>query len=205
MLQAAGFGLGSLTAGILLALGGDGPLIAAVAVDAATFGIAAWLLGRLHVAHQPVRHEPGERVRLRDDPRFLALIPVNGVLALCTMMIGVGLPVYVVDALPAPGWIVGVLLAGVSVTLATGQALVVRLTEGRRRTRVLTLAALVWAAWGVLMATALHVPARLVVPLLVLATVVFAVADVTHAATSNALAAAAAGSLSVIGRTLRDA
>jgi MFS family permease len=192
MMQAAGFGLGALTAGILLALGGDGPLIAAVAVNAATFAIAAWLLGRLHVAHEPVRHEPGERVRLRDDPRFLVLIAINGVLALCTMIIGVGLPVYVVDALPAPGWIVGVLLAGISVALATGQTLVIRLTEGRRRTRVLTVAALAWAAWGLLMAAALHVPGWFVVPLLVIATLVFAVADVTHAASSNALAAAVA-------------
>ena len=42
------------------------------------------------------------------------------------------------------------------------------------------------------MAAALHVPGWFVVPLLVIATLVFAVADVTHAATSNALAAAVA-------------
>ncbi len=42
------------------------------------------------------------------------------------------------------------------------------------------------------MASLLHIPTALVVPGLVLATVVFASADVLHAATSNALAAALA-------------
>lgn len=192
MLQAAGFGLGSLTAGLLLAIGGDGPLIAAVAVDVVSFAIAALLLTRLRVGHRTVASEPGERVRLRDDPRFVALIAVNGILALCTMMLGTGLPVYVVDALPAPGWIVGVLLAGVSLVLAVGQTTVVRLTEGRRRIRVLTAVALAWTVWALLMAFAWHVPGRYVVPLLVLATIVFVGADVTHAVIANTLAAAVA-------------
>jgi hypothetical protein len=151
--------------------------------------VAAWLLGRLRVHHDPARPADGdERVRLRDDPRFVALIAVNGIFALCTMMIGIGLPVYVVEALPAPGWLVGVLLAGVSVTLATGQTLVVRFTTGRRRTRVLVLSGVLWTVWGLLMAALLQLPAAVVVPLLVLATAVFAAADVMHAATSNALA-----------------
>jgi MFS family permease len=192
MMQAAGFGLGSLAAGALLAIGGDGPLIAAMAVNAASFAVAAVLLGRLTVHHDPALASDEEKARLRDDPRFVALIAVNGILALCTMMIGIGLPVYVVDALPAPDWLVGLLLAGVSVTLATGQTLVVRFSAGRRRTRVLVLSGTLWAAWGLLMAGLLHLPTGLVVPLLVLATVVFAAADVLHAATSNALAAAIA-------------
>ena len=192
MMQAAGFGLGSLTAGFLLGIGGDGPLIAAVAVNVVTFAIAALLLTRLRVGHRAVEHETADRVRLRDDPRFLGLIAVNGILALCTMMLGTGLPVYVVDALPAPGWIVGVLLAGVSAVLAAGQTTVVRLTEGRRRTRVLTAVALAWTVWGLLMASAWHVPGRYVVALLVLATLVFVAADVTHAVIANTLAAAVA-------------
>ncbi len=193
MMQAAGFGLGSLAAGALLAIGGDGPLIVAMAVNAVSFGVAAVLLGRLAVRHDPAQAGDGEeKARLRDNPRFVALIAVNGILALCTMLIGVGLPVYVVDALPAPDWLVGILLAGISVTLATGQTLVIRFSAGRRRTRVLVLSGMLWAAWGLLMAALLHVPAGVVVPLLVLATVVFAAADVLHAATSNALAAAIA-------------
>ncbi len=190
MMQSTGFGLGSLAAGVLLAIGGNGPLIAAMAVNATTFLVAAGLLTRLRVHHEPVRLNGARQVRLRDDPPFVALIAVNGVLALCLMLLGVGLSVYVVEALPAPGWIVGVLLALVSVALATTQTVVVRRSAGRRRTRVLSLAGVLLAAWGLLMAALLHLPAVLVVPVLLLATLAFAAGSVMHSATSNALAAA---------------
>jgi hypothetical protein len=105
---------------------------------------------------------------------------------------GVGLPVYVTEALPAPKWLVGVLLAAVSVVLATGQTLVVRHTEKRRKMNVMVLVGVIWMVWGLLMAALLHIPAGLVVPGLVLATAFFAAGDVLHAATGNALAAAVA-------------
>lgn len=196
MMQAAGFGLGALAAGVLLSLGGEKPFLVGMAVNAVTFFAAGLLLLRLRARHEAqaaAAQDTGPAPLLRKDKAFLVLIAVNTVLALCTMMLGVGLPVYVTEALPdAPKWIVGVLLAATSVVLATGQTLVVRHTEQRRRTQVLVLAGVLWAVWGVLMAGLLHVPAVLVVPGLVLATVVFAGADVLHAATGNALAAAVA-------------
>ncbi|WP_328332004.1 MFS transporter [Kribbella sp. NBC_00382] len=194
MMQAAGFGLGALAAGVLLSLGGDAPFLVGMAVNAVTFFIAGVLLLRLRAKHEAqAAQDTGPAPLLRKDKAFLVLIAANTILALCTMMIGVALPVYVTEALPeAPKWIVGVLLAATSVVLATGQTLVVRHTERRRRTKVLVLAGVLWAVWGLLMAGLLHVPAGLVVPGLVLATVVFAGADVLHAATGNALAAAVA-------------
>ncbi|QNE23074.1 MFS transporter [Kribbella qitaiheensis] len=194
MMQAAGFGLGALAAGVLLSFHGDRPFLIAMAANAVTFFIAGVLLLRLHVAHSrtAAADAGGAAPLLRKDKAFLVLIGANTILALCTMVMGVGLPVYVSEALPAPKWMVGVLLAAISVVLATGQTLVVRHTEKRRKTHVLVLAGLLWAVWGVLMAGLLHLPAGLVVPGLVLATVVFAGADVLHAATGNALAAAVA-------------
>jgi MFS family permease len=201
MMQAAGFGLGALVAGVLLSIGGDTPFLIGIAVNAVSFYLAGVLLFRLQAKHEAqaaAAQDSGPAPLLRKDKAFLVLIAANTILALCTMMIGVALPVYVTEALPeAPKWIVGVLLAGVSVVLATGQTLVLRHTEGRRRTKVLVLTGVLWAAWGVLMAGLLHVPAGLVVPGLILATVVFAGADVLHAATGNALAAAVAP---VVGR-----
>jgi MFS family permease len=195
MMQAGGFGLGALAAGALLSFAGDTPFLIAMAVNAVTFFVAGVLLLRLHPAHtaRAASQDSGPAPLLRKDKAFLVLIGANTVLALCTMLMGVGLPVYVTEALPAaPEWIVGVLLAAVSVVLATGQTLVVRHTEKRRRTHVMVLAGLLWAVWGLLMAGLLHIPPGLVVPGLILATVVFAGADVLHAATSNALAAAVA-------------
>jgi MFS family permease len=196
MMQAGGFGLGALGAGVLLTFDGDRPFLIAIALNAASFLLAGVLLLRLHPVHAAraaAAQESGPAPLLRKDKPFLVLIAANTVLALCTMVMGLGLPVYVTEALPAaPEWIVGVLLAAISVVLATGQTLVVRHTEKRRRTQVMVLAGVLWAVWGVLMASLLHVPAGLVVPGLILATAVFAAADVLHAATSNALAAAVA-------------
>ncbi|NEA33109.1 MFS transporter [Streptomyces sp. SID13031] len=196
MMQAAGFGFGALAAGVLLSFDGDGPFLIGMAVNAVTFFITGFLLLRLRAAHDAraaAAQDSGPAPLLRKDKAFLVLIAANTILALCTMVMGVGLPVYVTEALPeAPKWIVGVLLAAISVVLATGQTLVVRHTEKRRRTQVLVLAGVVWAVWGVLMAGLLHVPAGLVVPGLILAAAVFAAADVLHAATGNALAAAVA-------------
>ncbi|WP_026163513.1 MFS transporter [Kribbella catacumbae] len=196
MMQAAGFGLGALAAGVLLSFDGDRPFLIGMAVNAATFFIAGVLLLRLrakHDARAAAAQDSGPAPLLRKDKAFLVLIAANTILALCTMLFGVGLPVYVTEALPeAPKWLVGVLLAATSVVLATGQTLVVRHTEQRRRTQVLVVAGALWAVWGVLMAGLLHVPAWLVVPGLILATAVFAGADLLHAATGNALAAAVA-------------
>lgn len=193
MMQAAGFGLGALAAGILLSVDGDTPFLIAMAVNAVSFFAAGFLLSRVDGRHDPhAVQDSAPAPLLRKDRPFLVLIAANTVLALCTMLLSVGLPVYVAEALPAPGWIVGLLLAGVSVVLATGQTLVVRHTERRRRTKVLVVASGLWAVWGLVMASLLHLPAGLVVPGLVLATLIFAAADVLHAATSNALAAAVA-------------
>lgn len=193
MMQAGGFGLGTLAAGMLLSFQGSAPFLVAMAANAISFVIAGLLLSRIHVHHDPkAAAESGPAPLLRRDRPFLILIAANTVLALCMMMLAVGLPVYVAEALPAPEWLVGVLMAVVSVVLATGQTLVVRHTENRRRTHVLVVAAGLWAIWGLVMASLLHLPTVLVVPALVLATLIFASADVLHAATSNALAAAAA-------------
>ncbi|ADB29350.1 major facilitator superfamily MFS_1 [Kribbella flavida DSM 17836] len=193
MMQAGGFGLGALAAGALLTFDGDRPFLIAMALNAATFFVAGLLLLRIHAGHAARSAEDsGPAPLLRKDRPFLVLIGANTILALCTMLMGIGLPVYVSEALPAPKWLVGVLLAAVSVVLATGQTLVVRHTEKRRRTNVMIVAGLLWAVWGVMMAGLLHLPAGLVVPVLLLGTAVFAAADVLHAATSNALAAAIA-------------
>ena len=198
MMQAGGVALGGLAAGGLLTLGGDRPFLIAMGINAITFYAAGLLLFRLHPSHhERANRETGPAPLLREDKPFLVLIGANTLLALCTMMLGVGLPVYVTEALPVPKWLLGVLLAATSLVLATGQTLVVRHTRGRRRTSVMVVAGVTYSAWCVLMALQLHIPVALVVPVLVLATVCFAFADVLHAATNNALSAAVSP---VIGR-----
>ncbi|TDO67114.1 MFS transporter [Kribbella sp. VKM Ac-2571] len=191
MMQAGGFALGALVAGWLLAVGGDAPFLIAMAVNAVTFYLAGLLLLRLHPSHhQRTDQDSGPAPLLRKDKTFMALIGANTLLALCTMMLGVGVPVYVAEALTVPKWLIGVLIAATSVVLATGQTLVVRHTERRRRTNVMVVAGITYAAWALLMALQVHIAAGWVVPVLVLATACYAFADVLHAATNNALSAA---------------
>ncbi|TDX08954.1 MFS transporter [Kribbella sp. VKM Ac-2566] len=191
MMQAGGFALGALVAGWLLAIGGDAPFLIAMALNAVTFYLAGLLLLRLHPSHhQRTYQDSGPAPLLRKDKTFLALIGANTLLALCTMMLGVGVPVYVAEALTVPKWLIGVLIAATSVVLATGQTLVVRHTERRRRTNVMVVAGITYAVWALLMALQVHIAAGWVVPVLVLATACYAFADVLHAATNNALSAA---------------
>ncbi|MFI5732777.1 MFS transporter [Kribbella sp. NPDC051587] len=193
MMQAGGFALGGLVAGALLAAGGTTPFLIAMVVNAVSFYLAGVLLLGLHASHhQRATQDSGPAPLLRKDKPFLVLIAVNTLFALCIMMLGVGVPVYVSEALPVPKWLVGVLLAAASVVLAAGQTLVVRHTEKLRRTSVIVVAGLGWAVWGLLMASLTQVPNALVAAMLVLATAVYAFADLLHAATNNALAASVA-------------
>ncbi|MEV5960924.1 MFS transporter [Kribbella sp. NPDC051952] len=198
MMQAGGFALGGLAAGGLLAIGGDAPFLIAMAVNALTFYLAGLLLLRLHPSHhQRTNQDTGPAPLLRKDKPFLVLIGANTLLALCTMMLGTAVPVFISEALPVPKWLVGVLLAGTSVVLATGQTLVVRHTQRMRRTNVMVVSGVAYACWGLLMASTLHINVGLIVPLLILATATYAFADVLHAAINNALSAAMAP---VVGR-----
>ncbi|WP_405063384.1 MFS transporter [Kribbella sp. NBC_01505] len=193
MMQAGGFALGGLVAGTLLAAGGTTPFLIAMAANAVSFYLAGVLLLGLHASHhQRAAHDSGPAPLLRKDKPFLVLIAANTLFALCIMMLGVGLPVYVAEALPVPKWLVGVLLAAASVVLAAGQTLVVRHTEKLRRTSVLVVAGVGWAVWAVLMASLTQVPSAVVAAVLVLATAIYAFADLLHAATNNALAASVA-------------
>ncbi|GAA0573424.1 MFS transporter [Kribbella sandramycini] len=198
MMQAGGFALGGLAAGVLLAIGGTTSFLVAMGLNAVTFCVAGVLLMRLHPSHHArTVEDSGPAPLLRKDKPFLVLIAANTLLATAMMMLGVGLPVYVTDALPAPEWLVGVLLAGVSVVLATGQTIVVRRTETRRRTTVLVVCGVGWAVWALVMASLTRLPEGLVAVVLVLGTAVYAFSSLLHSATNNALAATVAP---VVGR-----
>lgn len=194
--QNAGFGLGGLLGGLLIASGGTTGYRLVVGINAASFFVAGGLLlGRVREPRRarPVQATAGDggyRLLLRDRP-FLALTATNVLFALCNLLFFVGLPVYALDALAAPAWLPGVLFAANTALLAGAQTAVVRLAEPYRRTRVLALAGALWCAWAVLFALAVRLPAALVIPFLIAVTGLYALADLLHSPTANALAAAA--------------
>ncbi|PRX19249.1 Na+/melibiose symporter-like transporter [Actinoplanes italicus] len=193
MIQMASTGVGILAGGLVVTYGWYQP---AVWLNAATFGVSALLL--LFVPRDtattvtgPAAGGGGYRAMLRDRP-YLLLIAVNTVFALCSVFIGVAVPVYLIDALPAPHWLVGPLLAVNTVLLATGQALAVRLVRPLSRSRGLVLAGVLWVVWALVYAGAVKIPGAVLVPYLMVGLIFFAAADLIHAPLSNALSAAAA-------------
>jgi MFS family permease len=190
MVQAAGTGVGALIGGLAVA---GGRYRTVVLLDALSFALSALALLRVPRGTPGSTSDDGGgyRVLLRDRP-YLLLIVANALFALCSIFLGVAVPVFVKDALPAPVWIVGPLLAANTVLLAVGQGVAVRLVRNLSRSAALVIAAGLWIAWSLVYAGALLVPAGAVVAYLFVGLILYAAADVVHAPISNALAAAAA-------------
>ncbi len=193
MFQTAGLGAGGLLSGLLLAVATEQTFRLFVLVNAITFAVAGLLVLLLRVPRRPSTSAEagGYRALLRDRP-YLGLIATNTVFALCSMFLGLALPVYVVEGLAAPGWIVGPLLGGNTILLALGQTVAVRVVRPLARTRALVIAAGLWVVWATASALAVAVPLAVIVPYLVVCTLCFTVAEMIHAPVSASLASEAA-------------
>jgi MFS family permease len=191
MIQMASMGVGTLLGGLAVTYGWYRPV---VYLNAASFLVSALLLVLAPRDRQaPVAEADagGYRAMLRDRP-YLLLIAVNTAFALCSIFVGIAVPVYLVERLPAPHWLIGPLLTANTVLLASGQALAVRLVRPLSRARGVALAGAFWVIWALIYAAAVRVPGWALVPYLLLGMVFYAAADLIHAPLSNALSAAAA-------------
>jgi MFS family permease len=188
----AGLGLGGLLAGIVVGANAILGYHLVVIADALSFFLAAGLLLFGVRVTSPQRSDgpqrSGYKLILRDRA-FLVLVAANVIFALCSLMLGIGVPVYVAVALHAPLWVIGVIMALSTALIAVFQTVVVRVLEPFRRTRVLILTGWLWGAWCGLLALALLVPRALLIPFLFLVTCVYVLAELIHDPTSNALAA----------------
>jgi MFS family permease len=193
MVQAAGTGLGALIAGFALT-GDAGTYRLVVVIDAASYLISAVLLRMVPRVRAGGREKVQGSYRdlFRDRP-YLAFLGVNTIFALCAVMVGVAVPVYLVEGLPdAPRWLAGPLLTFNTVLLATGQTLMVRLVRRLPRPTALALGALSMALWSLALALALRIPGRFLIVYLAGAMAFFAAGELIIAPVANALAASAA-------------
>ncbi len=188
----AGLGLGGLLAGVVVGANAILGYHLVVIADALSFFLAAGLLLFGVRVSIPQRSDGPQRsgygLILRDRA-FLVLVAANVIFALCSLMLGIGVPVYVAGALRAPLWVIGVIMALSTALIAVFQTVVVRVLEPFRRTRVLILTGWLWCAWCSLLVLALLVPRALLIPFLFIVTCVYALAELIHDPTSNALAA----------------
>ena len=200
--RTAGLAAGGLVTGVVLADGRAGTYIAVAYAAAICFAAAAGLIAafvRIPHTAQPVEPDQadeaggagGYRVVLRDRA-FVALVGVNTIFALASILLGLALPTVVKEVLDGPGWLTAAVLAGNALAIAALAAPVGARLPRYRRTRVLAAAAGLWCAWALGMAALGSAPRAGVAVALVAVTVAFTAAELIHAPASTALAAAVA-------------
>ncbi len=146
-LRNVGFALGGVASGIALAIGTDLAFQAVVAVNAATYAVAFWLLLAVPATgHGGQQSLPGSwRTVLADRPYRLLVVAQLGY-SMPMMILNFALPVYVVTVLELPGWITGVIFTVNCIMVGLGQGLVVNAMTGHVRYRVLLLTQVVFAS-----------------------------------------------------------
>lgn len=192
MTRTGGLGIGGLITTLVVADGSASLYRVLSNGSAACYLVAALAIGTFVRAPRRV-HEPDEavgyRTMLRDRP-FVAFAAVNTVFAVSTGMLSLGLLIFVKNGLGGPPWLASVMLAGNTILLAVLGAPVIRRVAPYRRTRVLVVAAGLWAAWCLAFAGLVPNQLEWVIPALILATLLFTAADVIHAPVSMGLATA---------------
>jgi MFS family permease len=192
MVRAASFGLGGLVAGALLTWLGTTGYRIALAVDAATFFVAASILACFVHLARPHR-EHGERsVRVLRNRPYLALILFSGLFGLSLDFFLIGMPVFVLDRLHGPAWLPGAILALLTVLTSLGGTLALRLTARLSRIAAMRAGSALFAAWCLVSLGVLLVPDEWHVVYLLVSTLVFAAGDLVFGPRSGALAEAAA-------------
>ncbi|MEW2505306.1 MFS transporter [Amycolatopsis sp. NPDC047767] len=186
--RTAGLAIGGLITGIVVTIGTPEAYRAIAYGSAACFLCAGLAIAvRVRAPRRAEGDAGGYRGMLRARP-FLAFTGLNAVFALTSMMLALGLPVFVTVGLHGPPWLAPAMLVGNTVLLTVLTAPAVRLVSPLRRTRVLMASAVLWAAWC--LAFALLVPGQLgwVVPVLLGATFLFTAAETVHGPVSQSLA-----------------
>ncbi|MBV9231705.1 MAG: MFS transporter, partial [Chloroflexi bacterium] len=118
---------------------------------------------------------------------FLGIVVCNTAFILCISTATSALPVYLIEALHMPAWIVGIAFTLNTVLLTGLQTFVVRLAEPHRRTRVLVVAGLVWIVSCALLALALVLPQSLLIPYILIVVSIYTFGELLQAPTASAL------------------
>lgn len=211
--RSAGLGGGAALAGVAVAVTGVGGYSWLAVLNTVSFVAAAGLIARVKVAspaevggddtiavtvHRAVAAEDAASRgywRVLHDGPFLGFTATNVAFSLIVLSISLALPVYIVEVLRRPPWVVGALFGMNTTVVALAQTLVVGWIERYRRTHALAFAAgLFGCAFLVLAGLAYLSPAvqHWVLAGLVLAMGMYTAAELVMAPLKNALVADAA-------------
>ena len=166
MVRSGSFGVGTLIAAVVLSWDSDAALRWLVAIDAATFVVAAVLLA-VFVVTPRVDHQGVAAVgplTVARDRTYLGLMASSTLVVLAVDFGLVGTPYFVLEVLDGPPWLPGALLAAGAVLSSVYGVKVVHLIRHFARTRSLQGGALIFAVWAGLTAGMLLVPGSWLVP-----------------------------------------
>lgn len=196
MVRSACFGLGGLTAGLILSSAGPSGYRIAVAADAASFVACGLVLALLvHAPHPHRQREVTAKVRnerLLGDKLFLTLIATTGLVALSVDFFLSGISVYFLAQLHAQPWLPGTAVALLTGLTSVGGTLAVRATRHLFRTTTMALGAGLYIVWCAANVVAILIPPGWRPAELLAATVVMGAAGLLFQSRANALAEAAA-------------
>ncbi|MGW7489176.1 MFS transporter [Streptomyces sp. NPDC054786] len=198
-LRNVGVGFGGAASAVALSIGTVAGLQAVMVINVVTFAVAGWLMITLRGADTseaagagPAEPKPAESEQaagettgqpsggyrtVLKDTRYLRLVATNISFVFASTVISVLLAVYAVDNLDVGAWIVGVVVVLNAVMVALLQTLASRWIEARRPVTVLVLALLFNAAAFVVFGTLLVLPGWAVIAGLLIAMVLYTVAE----------------------------
>ena len=185
----AGIGLGGAAGGLLAARGLPGFVLLFLANAVTYLVYVAVLVAVVRETPRPGRSAGGYRDVLRDGA-FRRLAAAN----LIVIAVGWGtftwlLPPFARSTIGLPASLIGLLLAANAVTVVVVQVPVARLAEGRRRVRMMALAAVVFAGCCLLVIAAGAVPPGAAYALLLVACVAVGAGECFYTATLMPLTA----------------
>ena len=182
MLLNAGLGVGGLVAALLVRVDRPGTFEVLYLLDALTFlGFAAVVLSLPRATGQA---PPAERLTLAGWREMLADATLRRVALTMLLLLTVGyaqvesgFAAYVVEVAGLPAWVLGPAFAADTAAIVAGQMVALRLVRGRRRTRVLSACAAVWAGAWVLVALGGLLPTVLAAVVMVVGLGVFGLGE----------------------------
>jgi MFS family permease len=190
-IRAMGSGMGGLLIGFVLSMNHPDLYRVLIGGSALCYLVAGRLLWRLSESGtRPVDPTtPAKSGAVWKDRVFLGFVISNLAFPLCGFMLAIALPVYLPQAVHAPAWVLGPVLALNALLVISCQTLVVRFLEPYRRTRVLGVAALIWCLSCSLFVLALIIPHSFLVPYLLLVVALHTLASLIYTPTASALVA----------------
>jgi MFS family permease len=171
-----GMSVGALAAAPFLSLGSTAPLRTVLLIGAACCLVSAGVFGLLKVEGTAAEQKPTRWHRgalsVARDRRYLGLTVINGVLFLHTVLLSIGLPLWIVQSTDAPASLLSALFAVNTVLAIAFQVHFAKnVKSSRDGSRALRNAGLALAAFSLLLIATMHSAHWLTITLLVAATV----------------------------------